>query len=64
MDRKEAISAIKKVDTARSAYRRIYCPDCKSEFDDRDLMIDSSRFGEELTAKLLVDIVKNTIAKE
>lgn len=64
MDRKDAISAIKKVDTARSAYRRIYCPDCKTEFDDRDLMIDSSRFGENLTAKLLADIVKNTIAKE
>ena len=64
MEKKDAINALKKVDTARLAYRRIYCPDCKSDFDDRDLMIDSSRFGEELTAKLLVDMVKNTLAKE
>ena len=64
MEKKDAINALKKVDTARLAYRRIYCPDCKSDFDDRDLMIDSSRFGEELTAKLLVDMVKNTLVKE
>ncbi len=64
MDKKEAINDIKRVDAARSAYRKLYCPDCKSDFTDRDLMIDSSRFGEEMTAKLLVDLVRNTIAKE
>lgn len=44
MDEKSAVEKIKKVDEARSAHRKKYSPDCKSEFDDRNLMIDSSYF--------------------
>ncbi|MGN1281420.1 MAG: AAA family ATPase [Succinivibrio sp.] len=62
MDEDSALEQIKSVDAARNAYRLKHCPECKSEYDDRHLMIDSSRFGIEKTAQLLTDIVKNTVA--
>ena len=64
MDEDKALEQIKIVDEARAAYRRKHCPECTSEFDDRHLMIDSSRFGIEKTAEILTDIVKNTVAKD
>lgn len=64
MNEDKALEQIKTVDDARAAYRRKHCPECTSEFDDRHLMIDSSRFGIEKTAEILTDIVKNTVAKD
>lgn|SRR5574344_99416 len=63
MDEQSAIEKIKNVDAARNAYRHKYCPECTSDFDDRHLMIDSSKFGIDATAQILTDIVKNTVAK-
>lgn len=58
-DKKRADEKINKVDEAHSAYRKKYCADCKSEFDDRNLMIDSSYFGIDKTAEILTNIVKD-----
>ncbi|HAO91643.1 MAG: cytidylate kinase-like family protein [Succinivibrio sp.] len=59
MDEKTALESLKRVDEARSAYRKKYCPECTSEYDDRHLMIDSSYFGVDKTAQILTDIVKD-----
>jgi cytidylate kinase len=57
MDEKTAAKMIKEVDAARTNYQRKYCPEIKSVFDHKDIMIDSSRFGIEGTAKVLAQIV-------
>lgn len=62
MDLKMAKKMIKDVDKARENYRRRYS-NVDNPYDDYDIMIDSSRFGVEKTAKILVDIVKNTLIK-
>ena len=59
MDKKSALEKIKQVDAARGAYRKRYCPDCVTEYDDRHIMIDSSYFGIEKTASILTNIVKD-----
>ena len=58
MDEKTAKKMIKDVDDARTNYQRKYCPEVKSVFDHKDIMIDSSKFGIEGTARLLAGIVK------
>jgi len=58
MDESTARKMIKEVDTARTNYQRKYCPEVKSVFDHKDLMIDSSKFGIDGTVKLLSGIVK------
>ena len=58
MDEKNARKMIKEVDAARENYQKKYCPEVKSIFDHKDLMIDSSKFGIEGTAKLLSGIVR------
>lgn len=58
MDEKTARKMIREVDIARENYQRKYCPDTQSVFDNKDIMIDSSRFGIEQTATMLSDIVK------
>jgi hypothetical protein len=50
---------IKEVDAARTNYQKKYCPDVKSVFDNKDIMIDSSRFGIEGTAQILAQIVRD-----
>jgi cytidylate kinase len=57
MDEKTAAKMIKEVDAARTNYQRKYCPEVKTVFDHKDIMIDSSRFGIEGTAKVLAQIV-------
>lgn len=57
MEEKTARKMIKEVDAARTNYQKRYCPEVKSVFDHKDIMIDSSRFGVEGTAKLLAGIV-------
>jgi cytidylate kinase len=59
MDEKTAAKMIKEVDAARTNYQKKYCPDVKSVFDNKDIMIDSSRFGIEGTAQILAQIVRD-----
>lgn len=58
MDLKTAKKMIREVDKARENYRHSYCPDIKKAYDGYDLMLDSSRFGIEMSAKILADIVR------
>lgn len=59
MDEKTARKLIKEVDRAREQYHKIYVPGYSSPFDNRDICIDSSKFGIEGTAKILEGIVRN-----
>ncbi len=59
MDLKVAKKMIKDVDRARENYRYRYCPEVSNVYDGYDIMIDSSRFGVEKSAKILVDIVRS-----
>lgn len=61
MDLKTAKKMLKEVDRARENYRRRYCPDLKNAYDGYDIMIDSSRFGIEGSAKILADIVRSQL---
>ena len=63
MDETSALEKIRKVDDARSAYGHKFCPECVSEFNDRHIMIDSSKFGVEGTANILTEIVKSSVGK-
>ncbi|MCM1181815.1 MAG: cytidylate kinase-like family protein [Roseburia sp.] len=58
MEAKTAKRMLREVDAARENYQRKYCPEVRSVFDHKDLMIDSSRFGIEGSAALLADIVR------
>lgn len=58
LDEKTAIKSLQEVDIARANYQRKYCPEIKSIFDEKDIMINSSEFGVEGTAKILVDITR------
>ena len=60
MDLKQAKKMIKEVDKARENYWYRYCPEVSNVYDGYDLMIDSSRFGIDKTAKILADIVKSS----
>lgn len=57
MDEKTAMKMIKEVDVARFNYQKKYCPEVKTVFDHKDIMIDSSKFGIEGTADILSHIV-------
>ena len=59
MDPQTAKKMMRDVDAARNRYHKAYIPGWQNVFDHRDLMIDSSRFGIDGTAKILADIVKN-----
>ena len=58
MDEKYARKMIKEVDKAREIYRLQYGDGVREVFDRRDIMIDSSKYGPEKTAKLLSNIVR------
>lgn len=58
MDEKTARKTIREVDLARGYYQKKYCPDIKSVYDHKDLMIDSSRFGVEGTAEIIARVVR------
>ena len=59
MDEKTACDMIKDVDKARDNYRKKYCKDMAGVFDNRDICIDSSKFGAEATAKILCGIARS-----
>jgi len=58
MDEKNARRLIREVDNARENYHKLYVPGYTCPFDNRDICIDSSRFGVEGSAKILEKIVK------
>ena len=57
MDQKTAVRMIKDVDRARTNYQRKYCPEVTSVFDNKDIMIDSSKFSIDEVADILARIV-------
>lgn len=58
MELKDAKRMMKEVDKARENYRYRYCPEYHNVYDGYDIMVDSSRFGVEKTAKILADIAR------
>ncbi len=58
MEEKTARKMIREVDMARTYYQRKYCPEARSVFDYKDLMIDSSRFGVEGAAEIIASVVR------
>lgn len=58
MDLKTAKRLIKEVDSARENYHKVYVPGYTSPFDNRDICVDSSRFGIDGTAMILSNIIK------
>lgn len=58
MELREAKRLMKEIDKARENYRYRYCPEVKNVYDGYDIMIDSSRFGVEQSARIIADIVK------
>lgn len=59
MDEKVARKMIREVDRSRELYHRRYCPEYVDAFSNRDLLIDSGRFGIDQTAKILVGLVRD-----
>ncbi len=59
MDEATAKKMIHEVDLARSLYRKRYSPEAQDEYTNRDIMIDSSKFGIQGTASLLSHIVRD-----
>ena len=59
MDEKTARSMIQDVDKARESYRKKYCKDMAGVFDNRDICIDSGKFGAETTANILCGIARS-----
>ena len=63
MDLKTAKRMIREVDAARENYHRTYCPDWTGPFDYKHIMLDSSRFGIDGTAKIIADIAREKWCK-
>lgn len=57
MEEKTARKMIREVDRSRELYHRRYCPEYTDAFSNRDLLIDSSRFGIDKTAEILAKLV-------
>lgn len=58
MDERTARRMIREVDRSRELYHRRYCPEYTDPSTNKDIMLDSSRFGTEGTAGILVELVK------
>lgn len=58
MDERTARRMIREVDCSRELYHRRYCPEYTDPSTNKDIMLDSSRFGTEGTAGILVELVK------
>ena len=59
MKEADAKRLLPQVDKARALYRFRYCEDYKNEFDGRNIMIDSGKYGPEKTAKILCGMVRD-----
>ena len=64
MDENTAKRMIREVDRAREVYRLRYCDGVKSVPDHRDLLIDSSKYGPQKTAKILCGVVREVFFDE
>lgn len=64
MDENTAKRMIREVDRAREVYRLRYCDGVKSVLDHRDLLIDSSKYGPQKTAKILCGVVREVFFDE
>lgn len=64
MEEKVARKMIREVDRSRELYHRRYCPEYKDVFSNRDMMVDSSRFGIEKTARILAGLARDMFGEE
>lgn len=62
MDEKTARKMIREVDRSRELYHRRYCPEYVNATTNKDILLDSSRFGVEGTAKILVNLARDLFA--
>lgn len=62
LDEKTAKKMIREIDRSRELYHRRYCPEYVDASTNKDIMIDSSRFGAEGTVKILVGLVREMFA--
>ena len=58
LDEKTAKKMIREIDRSRELYHRRYCPEYVDPSTNKDIMIDSSRFGAEGTVKILAGLVR------
>ena len=58
LDEKTAKKMIREIDRSRELYHRRYCPEYVDPSTNKDIMIDSSRFGAEGTVKILAELVR------
>ena len=62
LDEKTAKKMIREIDRSRELYHRRYCPEYVDASTNKDIMIDSSRFGAEETVKILAGLVREMFA--
>ena len=62
LDEKTAKKMIREIDRSRELYHRRYCPEYVDASTNKDIMIDSSRFGTEGTVKILAGLVRDMFA--
>ena len=59
MDEKTARKMVQEVDKAREGYRKKYCKNITGVFDNRDVCIDSGKFGAEATGDIVCGMVRS-----
>ena len=62
LNEKTAKKMIREIDRSRELYHRRYCPEYVDASTNKDIMIDSSRFGAEGTVKILAGLVREMFA--
>ena len=62
LDEKTAKKMIREIDRSRELYHRRYCPEYVDASTNKDIMIDSSRFGAEGTVRILARLVRELFA--
>lgn len=62
LDERTAKKMIREIDRSRELYHRRYCPEYVDPSTNKDIMIDSSRFGAEGTVKILASLVRDMFA--
>ena len=62
LDEKTAKKMIREIDRSRELYHRRYCPEYVDSSTNKDIMLDSSRFGAEGTVKILASLVRELFA--
>ena len=62
LDERTAKKMIREIDRSRELYHRRYCPEYVDASTNKDIMIDSSRFGAEGTVKILAGLVREMFA--